>query len=160
MDISQKKAVTFEKAQEKIRKYCAYQERCQDDARQKLREWQIEPKKAEQLVKSLVAEGYINDARFAKAFVRGKFKIKSWGTAKIVYELKRKNISEDCIAQALNEIDKDSYREILQKLAQQWLAKHKTETDFVRKQKLFRYLLSKGYKGGEIEWCLNQDFLD
>ena len=148
MDI---KTVPFEKAQEKIRKYCAYQERCQDDARQKLREWQIEPKKVEQLVKTLVAEGYINDARFARAFVRGKFKIKSWGTAKIVYELKRKNISEDCIAQALKEIDNDSYRETLQKLAQQWLAKHKTETDFVRKQKLFRYLFSKGYRSNEIE---------
>ena len=159
-DISQNKAVVFTAAREKIRRYCAFQERCRDDVRQKLREWQIEAGKAEQLIKELVAEGYINEERFAKAFARGKFKIKSWGIAKIVYDLKRRNISEDCIALALKEIDGETYQATLHKLAKQWLAKHKTETDLVRKQKLFRYLLSKGYKSDEIERCLNRDLPD
>ena len=145
-NISQKKIITIAVAQEKIRKYCAYQERCQSDVRQKLREWQIDKEKTEQLLKQLVHEGYINDERFAKAFARGKFKIKSWGIAKITNELRRRNISENCIAVALQEIDAQSYKETLTKIASQWLAKHKTETEFARKQKLFRYLLSKGYQ--------------
>jgi regulatory protein len=134
---------------EAIRKYCAYQERCPNDVRQKFYEWKIEKQKAEQLLKELISEDYINEERFAKAFVRGKFRIKSWGIAKITNELRRKGISENCIAQALQEIDAEAYKETLEKLTQQWLAKHKTETEFVRKQKLFRYLLSKGYKINE-----------
>jgi regulatory protein len=150
MNTPQKKTVNFEAAAEKIQRYCAYQERCQNDVRQKLREWQIETKKAEQLIKELVSEDFVNDERFAKAFARGKFKIKSWGIAKITNELKRRNISGDCIAQALKEIDADAYKETLQKLAKQWLSKQKAETEFIRNQKLFRYLLSKGYKTDEV----------
>jgi len=148
--------ITFAAAQEKIRKYCAYQERCPNDVWQKLREWQIEKGKAKQLLKTLVSEGYINEERFAKAFVRGKFKIKSWGIVKITHELRKKNISESCIAQALKEIDTELYKGTLNKLAQQYLAKHKTETAFVQKQKLFRYLLSKGYQGDEIRDFMNK----
>lgn len=144
------KIVTFALAQEKIRRYCAYQERCQNDVRQKLREWQIEKEKAEQLLKQLVFEGYINDERFAKAFVRGKFKIKSWGITKISNELRKRNISEACIVQALQEIDTQVYKETLSKLANQWLAKHKADTEFIRKQKLFRYLMTKGYESGAV----------
>ena len=139
-----------EDIREKIRKYCAYQERCPSDVRQKLQEWKIEKEKAEQLLRELIAEGYVNEERFARAFARGKFKIKSWGIAKITNELRRRNISESCIAQALKEIDAEAYQETLNKLTQQWLTKHKTETEFVQKQKLFRYLLSKGYKVDEI----------
>jgi len=150
VDNPQKKTITFVVAQEKIQKYCAYQERCQSEVRQKLREWQIEKEKAEQLVKQLVSENYINDERFAKAFARGKFKINSWGIARITYELRRRNISENHIAQALKEIDAQTYKDTLTKITNQWLAKHKTETEFVQKQKLFRYLLSKGYRGEDL----------
>jgi regulatory protein len=145
VETPQKKTITFTAAQEKIRRYCAYQERCPSDVRQKLWEWQIEKEKAEKLLKELISEGYINEERFAKAFARGKFKIKSWGIAKITNELRKKGIGETCITQALKEIDAEAYQETLQKLTQQWLAKHKTETGFAQKQKLFRYLLSKGY---------------
>ena len=157
MDIPQKKAVTFEAAAGKIQRYCAYQERCQSEVRQKLREWQIEPQKAEQLINELVSEGFVNDERFAKVFARGKFKIKHWGIAKITNELKKKGISDNCIAQALKEIDTAAYQETLNKLAQQWLSKHKAEPEFVQKQKLFRYLVSKGYQMGEVWEFINKD---
>jgi len=156
MDIPQKKIVPFEAAAEKIQRYCAYQERCRSEVRQKLREWQIEPKKAEQLIKELVSDGFVNDERFAKVFARGKFKIKSWGIAKIANELKKRGISDSCIAQALKEIDTEAYQATLTKLAQQWLQKYKSEPEFVRKQKLFRYLLSKGYQSGEVWDFINK----
>ena len=152
MDSLQKKTVTLVAAQEKIRKYCAYQERCPNDVRQKLQEWQIEKGKMEQLIKELVTDGYINEERFAKAFVRGKFKIKSWGIAKITHELRRRGIPNAYIVQALKEIDTEAYKQTLNKLTQQWLAKHKTETTFEQKQKLARYLFSKGY-------VMNEEFI-
>ena len=156
MNIPQNKTVTISAAQEKIRKYCAYQERCPSEARQKLREWKIDTEKAEQLIDELISEGYINEERFAKTFARGKFKIKSWGIVKITNELKRKNISDYCIAQALEEIDTEEYQETLSKLANQWLSSHKTETAFEQKQKLFRYLTSKGYEGEEVWDFINK----
>ncbi|MCL2131318.1 MAG: RecX family transcriptional regulator [Lentimicrobiaceae bacterium] len=155
MVVPQNKAVATAALQEKIRRYCAYQERCPSDVRQKLYQWQIETKKAEKLLKDLVSDGYVNEERFAKAFVRGKFKIKSWGIAKITAELKKKSISGSCIAKALEIIDTEAYKETMSKLAKQWLSKHKTETEFVQKQKLFRYLASKGYKTDEVSDFIN-----
>ena len=131
---------------EKAKRYCAYQERCKQDVRCKLKEWTVEDAKTEQIINQLVSEGYIDEERFAKVFVRGKFNIKSWGTQKIIAELKRRNINDSCIKQALNEIDKKSYYEKLDKLGHKWLNEHKHESILNKKQKIFRYLFSKGYE--------------
>ena len=136
---------------EKAKRYCAYQERCKQDVRCKLKEWAVEDAKIEQIIKQLVSEGYIDEERFAKVFVRGKFNIKSWGTQKIIAELKRRNINDSCIKQALNEIDKKSYYEKLDKLGHKWLNEHKHESESnQKKQKIFRYLFSKGYEQEDI----------
>ena len=136
---------------EKIKNYCAYQERCVQDVRLKLREWGIDREKTEQIINELISEEYINEERFAKAFVRGKFNIKSWGNQKIIAELKRRNISGSCIQQAMNEIDSELYQEKLNKLASKWLNEHKHETNNDKKQKLFRFLLSKGYEYDDVK---------
>ena len=141
---------------EKIKRYCAYQERCKQDVRFKLNEWGIEDNKIKQIINDLVSEGYINEERFANAFVRGKFNIKSWGTQKIIAELKRRNIENTCIQQSLNEIDKELYQEKLNKLASKWLNEHKSEAKQEQKQKLFRFLFSKGYEQNDIWKCIKE----
>ena len=138
---------------EKIKRYCAYQERCRQDVRCKLKEWGTDEEKIKLIINELVSEGYVNEERFAKAFVRGKFNIKSWGTQKIIAELKRRNISDSCIQQAVNEIDNELYQEKLNKLASKWLNEHKHETNNDKKQKLFRFLFSKGYEYEDVKKC-------
>ena len=141
---------------EKIKRYCAYQERCKQAVRNKLYEWSVKNDKIEQIINELEEEGYVNEARFAEVFVRGKFNIKSWGTQKIIAELKRRNISDSCIKNAVNEIDRKLYLEKLHKLTQKWLHEHKHESKSNQKQKLFRYLFSKGYEQGDIWEVVNE----
>lgn len=141
---------------DKIKRYCAYQERCKQDVYSKLREWKIEDNKIQPIINELVKEGYINEERFAIAFVRGKFNVKSWGNQKIIAELKRRNISDSCIKKAMNEIDKKLYKEKLNKLTEKWLNEHKKGTKEEQKQKLFRFLFSKGYEQDDILSLINK----
>jgi len=143
-----------EKEIEKIKRYCAYQERCKQEVYYKLKEWGIEEEKIKKIINELISEDYINEERFAKTFVRGKFTIKSWGTQKIIAELKRRNISSSCIKQAIDEIDDELYVEKLNKLASKWLNEHKKGSKQELKEKLFRYLFSKGYEQDKVWKCV------
>ena len=102
-----KKPVVF--SLEKIKHWCAYQERCQEEVRQKLIAFKLPGEEIEQIISSLIVEGYLNEERFAKSFVRGKFTIKHWGKLKIKSALKGKKIPEKLIKGALKEIDSDRY---------------------------------------------------
>ena len=150
MSAPQPKIITVLQALEKAKHYCAAEEHCQFDVRRKLFAWRIEEEKAEWIIGELICEGYINEERFARAFARGKFNIKSWGKQKIVTELKKRNISDYCISQALLEVEDEHFIKRLHILAEKWLDKHKQESSTAKKQKLFRYLVSKGYPMNEI----------
>ena len=106
---------------EKIKRYCAYQERCLYDVRCKLKEWKVDEEKIESIMEELILEGYINEERFARMFVRGKFHIKSWGIQKIIAEMKKRNINDDCIKREIREISQKDYLETLDKLVRKWL---------------------------------------
>ncbi len=151
------KTVTTLQALEMTKNYCAAGEHCQFDVRRKLAAWKIDEEKAEWIIGELITEGYINEERFARAFARGKFNIKSWGKQKIVTELKKRNISDYCIRQALSEIKEENYTKRLTTLAEKWLDKHKNEPVLAKKQKLFRYLVSKGYQMNEIWNFINKN---
>jgi regulatory protein len=141
---------------ERIKRYCAYQERCLQEVRQKLKEWGVDEKNIKKNINELLKEGYIDEERFAKAFVRGKFNIKSWGFQKIISELKKRNISNACIKEAIKEVDVALYKEKLIKLAQKWLNEHKQLSKQEEEQKLFRFLYSKGYEQNDILNFINK----
>ena len=100
----------------KIKKYCDYQERCHKEVKNKLYEMGCNSDSVGEITVLLIEAGYLNEERFAKAFVRGKFKIKKWGKVKIKHELKLRDISEYCIKKALLEIDEDDYLNTLNEL--------------------------------------------
>ena len=157
---AQRKIITTLQALEKAKNYCAAQERCQFDVRRKLTEWGIDGEQAEWVIKELKSGNYLNEERYARAFVRGKFNIKSWGIQKISAALRKKNISEDCIKQAISEIEGDAYTNRLNIVAEKWLAQHKDEAADSKKMKLYRFLSLKGYEASEI-WNFinaNKDF--
>ena len=154
---AKQKIVTTLQALEMAKSYCATEEHCQFDVRRKLARWRIDEEKSEWIIGELISEGYINEERFARAFARGKFNLKSWGKKKIITELKKRNISDYCIKQALSEINEDNYKKRLNDIAIKWLNQHKNETVIVKQQKLFRYLLSKGYQMNEIWNFMNEN---
>ena len=151
MSVEQK--LSFEKALAKLQKFCAYQERCQEEVRSKLLELGIYGEKLDSIIAELIADDFINEERFAQTFARGKFKIKKWGKNRIIQELKFRKISDYCIKKALKEIDDQLYVETLSKILNdkltQWGDLHLTE----KKYKTAQYALMRGYES-ELIWKL------
>ena len=137
---------TPEQALIKIRDWCAYQERCQQEARDKLYDYGLKTDDVENIIAQLVSENFINEERFSIAFAGGKFRIKKWGRVKIKQELKAKCVSDYCVKKGLAVIDSTEYINTLKKVLA-LKAKSITEKNFLKKkQKLVRYALSKGYE--------------
>ena len=148
---------SFLTAKAKIESYCAYQERAPEETRLKLHSWGLKADDVEALISHLIAQNFLNEERFASAFVSGKFRIKKWGKIKIRAELKRKKISDYSIQKAIKEIDADEYVLTLSELkkSKERLVKAKSNTD--KKIKLTRYLSSKGYEHDLIQAVLGED---
>lgn len=141
-----KTVYTLLQALEKARRWCALQERCHGETRSKVQSWGFSEEDADQLVAQLISEGFLSEERFARAFARGKFRIKQWGRTKIIVELKRRKISEFCIRKGLEEIDDDEYQTTLQRLFDKRVKEVKERNPWKRKAKILSFLLAKGYE--------------
>jgi regulatory protein len=143
---------SFLEAKAKLESLCAYQERCQFEIDQKLISWFFPWEERQQLIAELISTGFINEERFASAFVSGKFRIKKWGRIKIKSHLIQKKISTYSIQKALQEIDADAYWDTLLHLAQRKSNNLSQEKDsWQKKAKVMRYLQSKGFEGDLIQ---------
>ena len=153
-----KKSLTKEQAHQKLRHYCAYQDRCHSEVKTKAYLLGLRKSEVEELTSKLIAEHCLNEERFAKAFAGGKFRIKQWGRMKIIGELKGKQISSYCIAAAMEEIDENKYRQILHKLAvKRWNSIKGTGTNlFVKMTRTRNFLLLKGYEPALVSFEIKQ----
>lgn len=142
----QKKFLTKEQALQKLRQFCAYQERSHFEVKQKLWELGVSRSDHDEIVSRLIEDDYLNEERFALQFAGGKFRMKGWGRKKILYGLKEKQVSEYNIKKAMKSLDEDAYDAMLKKLAEQKYASLKEEQYLVRKKKTTDYLLQKGYE--------------
>jgi regulatory protein len=141
-----KKYLTKEQALQKLKHYCAYQERCHSEVKEKLYTLGIWKKDHDEIISALIEEGYLNEERFAIAFASGRFRMKQWGKVKIKYELKQKQVSEYSIKKALKQIDEEEYLATFKKLVKEKYASLKAEQYLVRKKKTMDYLTGKGYE--------------
>lgn len=142
-----KQQLTKEQAHQKAKHYCAYQERCHSEVKEKLYGFGLRKTEVEELLSKLIEEDYLNEERFAVQFAGGRFRMKQWGRVKIKYELKQKQVSEYVIRKALKTIDEDDYQSTLFKLYEQKQQQLTSEKNiFIKKRKLQDYLLQKGYE--------------
>lgn len=151
MDEQKKIRLNPAQALSKARSYCAYQERCQQELRDKLYQWGLWPEAVESLISQLINEGYLNEERFAKAFAGGKFRIKKWGRVKIKLELKKRKVSEYCIKQAMKEIDEKAYMQTLKKIIDDRAKKVRQSNPVKRNYLLGQYAVSKGFEA-DLVW--------
>lgn len=143
---------------EKIKRYCAYQERSHSEVRSKLIELNVYGDDLEQTLGVLIEENYLNEERFARALARGKFSLKKWGRVKIKQALKQHRISDYCIRKGLEEIEEERYQKTFNALAEQkWEALRGEKNRFVKMHKLQQFLLYKGYESEYIHEFLNQE---
>lgn len=141
-----KKQLTKEQALQKLRHYCAYQERSHSEVRDKLYQLGVWKKDHDEIIASLIEDNYLNEERFAIAFAGGKFRMKQWGRVKIKYELKQKQVSDYSIKKALKTIDEEEYHRLLSKLAEDKYGSLKSEQYLIRKKKTQDYLMQKGFE--------------
>lgn len=139
----------------KMQSWCAYQERSQQDARDKLYELGLWTEAVENIISKLIEDNFLNEERFAMQFARGKFNIKKWGRIKIRMELKQKRISEYCLKKAMQQIDEEEYIATLKKLIETKRKLTKESNTVKLKFKLMSYALSKGYEKDLVFDVLN-----
>ncbi|MBN8672109.1 MAG: regulatory protein RecX [Flavipsychrobacter sp.] len=144
-------------ARESIYRFCNYQLRSHQEARNKLYELGCKTPEIEELIAELIEKGLLNEEQYARAIARGRFRLKQWGRVKIIQYLKIHKVSDYCIKKSMTEIDPDEYYETLQKLATKKWAELKSEKLVpIRKNKTYRYLLQKGYEGSLINEAINE----
>ncbi len=138
-------------AKTRLEALCAYQERCSYELEQKMIRWGVDREDRDRLLAHLIEYNFLNEERFAEAFVSGKINIKRWGRIKIRQELKRRHISDYSINKAINAIDPDTYTNNIRKLAtQKFDALRSEQNGFKKKAKIYRFLTSKGYESDII----------
>jgi len=147
-----KRTFTKEQVYQKLRHYCAYQDRCHAEVKTKAYSLGMKKPDVEELTSRLIEEGCLNEERYARSFAGGKFRMKQWGRMKIRAELKQRGVSEYCISGALAEIDHNNYKETLHKLAiKRWNSIKGQGTNlFVKMTKTRNYLMLKGYEAALV----------
>lgn len=148
-----KKRFTPSEALARIYRYCAYQERSHHEVKQKLFDFGLRSDEVDELLSKLITEGFVNEERFAKAFAGGKFRMKKWGRIKIEQELNALGLSRKCISSGLKEIEDDDYRKTLQQLLEKKNNLISEGDSFIRRDKLAKYVISKGYEP-DLVWKL------
>lgn len=135
-------------ALKKMLHYCNYQDRCEKEILSKLNSLEVSESDASFIMNFLREEGFVNDERYCRSFVKGKLNLKKWGVNKIKLSLLAKGIDKNIIDGVISEIDVDIYKEGLQNLLRN---KKIDETDpYKRKAKLIRYAMSKGYSYQDV----------
>ena len=137
---------TVQQAIKKMESYCTYQERCHKDVRTKLKEMNMIPLAVNTIISHLINNDYLNEERFAKSFVSGKFTIKKWGKERITRELKARNVSEYNIKAALSTIAEEAYNKTFNELLEKRLSQLEETTLLKKKKKLADYLLYRGWE--------------
>ena len=141
-----KKLFTFEETKQKLVNYCVYQDRCHAEVEQKMREFVLIPEAKEEILLYLMKENYLNEERFTRSYIRGKFYIKSWGKTKIKMHLRQKGINDRLISTCFDEIDEEDYQKTLHRIYDNYSSKLSGLQNYQKKSKTIKYLLSIGFE--------------
>lgn len=146
----------FKIAIEKAMAQCSRREYCSDDIRNKLSLWGVDNDDIGKILKILISDNFINEPRYATAFVRDKFKYNKWGKVKISAHLRGKKVPQDIISSALDSIDNNLYIKLLRELIEAHRKSVKAKNQYDLKAKLLRYGLSKGFESSLVYDILNE----
>lgn len=140
----------------KIEAYCAAAEHCEMEARMRLRQWKCDSQNEDEIIDYLIAENFISDERYAKAFVHDKLLYQGWGRVKIAYMLRGKKIAFDIIQSAIQTIDEEEYSRILNRLVSQRLPQNQQSSiDKSTLDSIYRFLLQRGFTLEEIKSAIH-----
>lgn len=151
-----KKTLTEQQALQRLTSLCSRAEYCIADMRRKMKAWELPDGAEERIVQFLLKEKYVDETRFAHAFVRDKFRYNHWGEVRIRHELQLRGIDANTIEDALTEMPQEEADETLDHLLRQKLKSTKGKTDYDVFLKLLRYSVGKGYTADHAHRCLQK----
>ena len=154
------KEVTEQGAYLQLAQLCARSEHCQHEMLEKMRKWGMADEAQARVMQRLVSERYVDDERYARAFVRDKIRYNKWGRRKVEQALWMKRIDDDIRERVLGEIDDDEYISVLRPLLKQKRRSTKAQSDYELNQKLVRFALSRGFTFDIIRQCMDGDIDD
>ena len=152
-----KKETTEQEAYLQLAALCAQAEHCQQEMRDKMKRWEMAPEVQERVIARLIKERYIDDERYARAFVKDKIRYNKWGRRKVQQGLWMKRIDDSIQQRVLNEVDDAEYLTVLKPLLEQKAKSIKAESDYERNRKLVRFALGRGFTYDIIRQCLDVD---
>ena len=136
---------------------CAQGEHCQWEMLEKMRRWEMDEAAQARVMERLGKERYVDDERYARAFVKDKVRYNKWGRRKVEQALWQKHISEDIRQRVLNELDDEEYLAVLRPLLKQKRRSIKAQSDYEMNQKLMRFALGRGFTFDLIRQCVDVD---
>ena len=155
-----KKEMTEQEAYLQLAALCAQAEHCEQEMRDKMRRWELDETVQNRIINRLIKERYVDDERYARAFVKDKIRYNKWGRRKVQQALWKKRIDADIQQRVLDEIEEKEYLDILRPLLKQKRKSIKAESDYELNQKLLRFALGRGFGFDIIRQCLNVDDID
>ena len=135
---------------------CSRSEKCTSEIQEKLKSWELSPEDSERIIAKLKEEKYIDDERFARAYIKDKFRFNNWGKQKIAHMLRAKNISSEIQETAFEEINEDNYSEKLKHLLAIKARSVKGKDQYDKRNKLMRFAMGRGFESGEIYKVLKE----
>ena len=142
--------------EKKLEQFCAYQERSMYDVAQKLQSLKVTAENARLIINHLVVNKYLDEERFARTFVRGKFHINKWGKVKIIGELRRRNVSEVIISQAIREIGHEDYLRTIRDLIWKKQLEISLKNNLMVREKIITFVTGKGFEFHLVEKILTE----
>ena len=155
-----KKEMTEQEAYLQLAAFCAQAEHCEQEMRDKMKRWEIDETVQNRIIDRLTKERYIDNERYARAFVKDKIRYNKWGRKKVQQALWMKRIDHDIQQRVLDEIDEKEYLDVLRPLLKQKRKSIKADSDYEMNQKLVRFALSRGFTFDIIRQCLNVDEIE
>jgi regulatory protein len=152
MEFSHDQKIAFDK----VAVFCSRSEKCSSEVFDKLKLWGLSPEESKPIVQKLIAERYIDNERFARAYVKDKFRFNRWGRQKIEFMLRAKHISPEILELAFEEIEEEAYFEKLKSLLSEKLKTTKGKDKYDLRNKLMRFAMSRGFESGLIYKVLKE----
>lgn len=152
-----RKTLTYDEALHKSAAYCSLSEHCTSELMDKFNYWDVLPEYREKIIQFLVREKYIDEKRYASAFVKDKFSYNKWGKIRLRIELKAKKIDNNIIEEALAGISEKEYHSMITKLIKEKENHLDYRNEYEKKGRLFRYLSGKGFENELISKAIGSD---
>lgn len=152
--------MTYEMALQRLSALCASAEHCEYEMTEKMRKWEVEESDCERIMEYLRKAKFVDDERYARAFVKDKIKYNKWGRRKVEQGLWAKHIAEDIRQRVLDEVDESQYKSVLNDLLKSKRRSIKAANDYEMNRKLIKFALSRGFDYSIVRHCIDCDDYD